>query len=636
MGFFSRISKKEAGPSPAKPGTFQRTPPREQWRDSELQRPDDPKCAVKYPYQALDPRKNEIRLLKVFAGQGSAPLCCTLHHTSISKAPADYETISYCWGQSTIKKVIKIDGTPIVVGESAAGVLYRMRSPDSDRVLWIDAICINQDSPIEKTQQVALMGSIYTMGRRNLVWLGDDHGVADECVAIIKTVLTDIRRRTQDFRTMWDVIHSGPFARMESAIDNSMDLAPLSPIFRCEWFFRLWVAQEAALAPDSLCHFGPASFNLVDVLRCAVWLDHADKFLPRSLRDHAGLHRAAKLWSLVDRELMSISEYKEATQDLYNIYDQTRKLECSVPKDKIYALLGMFQSRNPGHSLPLKPVYQGKSDMEVFRDATRLMLQGGKHLELLRVNHYPPPHPDWPSWVVDFARVREIMPIPPSRRLSASDHRTFRVASKEDSHSPNELMLRGIAVDTIKQHTFPVTQELVPDKCPTHYISNILRSVNELVEHLPQAQCEIYKTLLAGTNWEWSEAGQSDLDDYNSFLKYIQNHVRAPRRAMWPSMFQYGEENERATRFFAKFSLTAWTRCFFVTKRGLFGVGPGNMEPTDVVAVLYGSHLPFVLRPVGPGTYRLIGECYVNRIMHGEAVHNNYAHGRRSDVFVLI
>ncbi|EGP89545.1 uncharacterized protein MYCGRDRAFT_38090, partial [Zymoseptoria tritici IPO323] len=122
----------------------------------------------------LDPQSKEIRLVNVLAGQPSDPMRCSLIYTPLSHATVPFETVSYCWGRSTLEKTIEIDERPVAVTASAAGVLYRMRLPDINRLLWIDAISIRQDSDREKPHQISLMGSIYSRAWRNLIWLGDD------------------------------------------------------------------------------------------------------------------------------------------------------------------------------------------------------------------------------------------------------------------------------------------------------------------------------------------------------------------------------------------------------------------------------------------------------------------------------
>lgn len=54
--------------------------------------------------------------------------------------------------------------------------------------------------------------------------------------------------------------------------------------------------------------------------------------------------------------------------------------------------------------------------------------------------------------------------------------------------------------------------------------------------------------------------------------------------------------------------------------RASLGVGPDGMQIGDNVCILYGLETPYIVRPVGKqGHYKLIGECFVNGIMYGEA-----------------
>jgi hypothetical protein len=47
---------------------------------------------------------------------------------------------------------------------------------------------------------------------------------------------------------------------------------------------------------------------------------------------------------------------------------------------------------------------------------------------------------------------------------------------------------------------------------------------------------------------------------------------------------------------------------------------PLAAEVGDIVSVLYGSEMPHLLRPRNDGRFEVIGECYVDGIMHGEAM----------------
>lgn len=57
--------------------------------------------------------------------------------------------------------------------------LLSLRSPQTSRILWIDAFCINQSNPLEKALQVSMMNIIYAQAKEVIVWLGDDDCYSD-------------------------------------------------------------------------------------------------------------------------------------------------------------------------------------------------------------------------------------------------------------------------------------------------------------------------------------------------------------------------------------------------------------------------------------------------------------------------
>jgi len=61
-------------------------------------------------------------------------------------------------------------------------------------------------------------------------------------------------------------------------------------------------------------------------------------------------------------------------------------------------------------------------------------------------------------------------------------------------------------------------------------------------------------------------------------------------------------------------------RLLFATVNGYIGYGPETLMEGDVVAVLYRQMTPLILRPTGTGSYNLVGDAYVDGIMHGEIV----------------
>jgi hypothetical protein len=69
----------------------------------------------------------------------------------------------------------------------------------------------------------------------------------------------------------------------------------------------------------------------------------------------------------------------------------------------------------------------------------------------------------------------------------------------------------------------------------------------------------------------------------------------------------------------------AFDRRLFATGKKYIGLAPASTQVGDLVCVLLGGHTPFLLRPCEEyrGRYRLVGECYIHGIMHGEALQHD-------------
>ncbi|RDW56510.1 hypothetical protein BP5796_13151 [Coleophoma crateriformis] len=62
------------------------------------------------------------------------------------------------------------------------------------------------------------------------------------------------------------------------------------------------------------------------------------------------------------------------------------------------------------------------------------------------------------------------------------------------------------------------------------------------------------------------------------------------------------------------------SRRLFRTQNGYLGTCPEQTKVGDCIFIIPETSVPYVLRPVHDGQYKLIGEAYVHGIMHGEAV----------------
>jgi hypothetical protein len=74
-------------------------------------------------------------------------------------------------------------------------------------------------------------------------------------------------------------------------------------------------------------------------------------------------------------------------------------------------------------------------------------------------------------------------------------------------------------------------------------------------------------------------------------------------------------------------SISRWSsqRRFCVTRNGALACVPKSCRSGDVICVLFGGEVPYVLRPTGTGYFWIVGECYVHGIMHGESLSHDAA-----------
>ena len=76
-------------------------------------------------------------------------------------------------------------------------------------------------------------------------------------------------------------------------------------------------------------------------------------------------------------------------------------------------------------------------------------------------------------------------------------------------------------------------------------------------------------------------------------------------------------------KFLRRVQSVVWERVFFQSqKEEHFGLGPNEARRGDLICILYGCTVPVILREIEDSVnpyYELIGECYVDGLMDGEA-----------------
>lgn len=129
----------------------------------------------------LDHRVQEIRLLSLLPGERGESddvISCRISVADLSNSPR-YEALSYRWGDASETRLITIEDeergatTKFQITVNLFLAMTRLRC-ESERMLWVDAICIDQQNEVEKSVQVGMMRNIYEKAQRTLIWLGEE------------------------------------------------------------------------------------------------------------------------------------------------------------------------------------------------------------------------------------------------------------------------------------------------------------------------------------------------------------------------------------------------------------------------------------------------------------------------------
>lgn len=363
-----------------------------------------------YVYRRLNKDRKEIRLLTLQPGSGDDEIRCTLRHTFIDERPfPNYETISYVCGRPEEKRPIKLHGSPVNILANSEIVLRRMRLPASKRVLWLDAVCIDQNNVAERGHQVGVMSEIYTNTFRNLIWLGPDDGHTEQAITEIRAVIEEMTRECNGLENFGLVLRNedrqpqDPYTGL-SSIDLS-SRSSLLHFFRSTWFRRLWIVQETLLAPISVLHRGHFEIAILDVLRVAAWIHHKWYALSGDARKMISSH-TSDMFALVDGEHGSLWSFAKSPRFL-DLLTYLTQFETSNPQDHIFGILGLWQQRC-GSNEPvelLNPDYL-LDVCTVFTNATRYAIQQNGNLwPLASVNVLDHDFGKWPSWVPRWDHV---------------------------------------------------------------------------------------------------------------------------------------------------------------------------------------------------------------------------------------
>jgi len=228
-------------------------------------------ATLSHPERILDGRT--FRLLTILpALNGDDPLLCECHSFDIDEAPP-YEALSYVWGDSSPSANIWCNGQCIEIGPSLSQALKRLRYRESKRIIWADAICIDQADEGEKSHQVPLMGSIYSLARRVVVWLGEgDAQQIRQAFEAAETIADACDDYDERHGIISDDLTDHHKVKLPEIAASPIILSSLKELYNRPWFHRIWCIQEIRLAADALVIWGDAEIPWSALAMSARWI----------------------------------------------------------------------------------------------------------------------------------------------------------------------------------------------------------------------------------------------------------------------------------------------------------------------------------------------------------------------------
>ncbi|KAK3641010.1 Ubiquitin-like protein [Elasticomyces elasticus] len=536
------------------------------WRSAKRLKP--------YVYERLDPKRQEIRLLEVLPDEPGQPMQVKLRAT---KLPANYETISYAWGNPARTACIEIRSgqrRQLRVPFNTEAALKRVRRHDRVRTVWIDAICINQDSIEDRNQQVAIMGRIYSSSLGNLVYLGEleDPNMAPRIQHTIDDLLKHARSETDDLRSL--------------------------------------------------------QLGLRDMLRALVWWKR------HATSDDQDISSACICLSSLYYHLSKRGDwYARSVQSLYQLLMTAQEFQKSEPRDSVFALLSIMDEKS---SSALSPDYT-RPLSDILESASRLAIQETQ-LVLGHIHHRPGDleRAEVASWAmrVDRELDFEIDPV----EIPQGYHQTYPVSEGPDETTggwkSGVLYLVGRHADSVSM-VAPVCTPSIYDDHEAFSVW-LWQTVQSYTSVSGPSSREVKATTIAKTlcadNYNLRRYQQMQDDERMSLEEGLLVALSPETTERTLNLLQ--APHTYAPTSDGIFWVYLRNRRCFVTQQRRLGIGPRETQSGDIVAMLSGAEHPYILRPLDDEQYQLVGAAYVDGLMPGDL--GVEWHSKEEEVFALV
>ncbi|KAL1590721.1 hypothetical protein WHR41_00699 [Cladosporium halotolerans] len=263
----------------------------------------------------------QTRFLRIRRGESDTPLECTLFRSTL--VGANYEALSYTWGTDERSNLVLVNGIHVGVTKNLQAALLALRQLGKSCVVWIDALCINQEDANETAAQVQQMGNIYRCAHRVIVWLGVELDGS-----------SDVFEYMRWYQAVQVIFEKGP--------TMTTTCTSLSNLLKRRYWSQVWIVQEVALGTSNhLIMCGNDRLDWPTFVSAAL-----DSGLPedcnrlRVLQEIRAKARIPPRLRYAGNQLPGAFEIRQSYADnLFYLLNRTHNFDATDPRDKLFALL---------------------------------------------------------------------------------------------------------------------------------------------------------------------------------------------------------------------------------------------------------------------------------------------------------
>ncbi|OAL52743.1 HET-domain-containing protein [Pyrenochaeta sp. DS3sAY3a] len=615
-----------------------------------------------YKYIPLNGSR-KIRLLHLLEEPTNDSITARLEEVQLEENPK-YCALSYVWGTEDPAQSLRFGEQHIMIRKSLFQALKRIWKMGA-RIVWADAVCINQSDLDERAQQVMIMRQIYESAAYVIVHLGETSDAAQlqvlfpTLMKLVEGQGLQLPLNTNARLALWPDLQ-----KQYGLPDPDHDVwKTLVDLANHAWFRRAWTLQEILVARKCIFVRGDWSrsstvvviiFQVLYYLGLSEYIDRVTKMGPSPI-DLAGLRCA----SVVRRQTRYFKNreisIKWQPSPLIQLLRESQTSQCSNPQDLIYALLGVSHETDEED---LKPSYDETVDQTFIRVA-RVFLKRGYGPQLLENTSCEVSPTTLPSWIPRWGnsgRFRVIHPVldlnfvydststAPQFNASLNTKQAFHLDKTETI-----LIGQGVIFDTIKSIGSSELLVTSLDDMSTRGMDGtayeagpIVKYVTKILQMLPESLLEdvvgvdekdvekLFSTICDIATCErllGREAPQSVWKGLGTFLR-LTYHTLDPFEMglgflllyMMTHSIEDTTENRKLADDFYRSTLKIWpTILLCVTEKGHVGQVPQFAQVGDKIVLLKGCEVPYLLREVENRRYKVVSNCYLHGVMHGEA-----------------